>query len=779
MRTWHSLSGILVLTLAARGAQALAQEPAASYDDRYLELTSLKPTDQVATVRGLALRRDVAEVMLDSGNVVLLSPVGGRTVAIAFTGKGTFRFAPPAGIERERLKLFRKAERMDEPFSWAVLLCSDSTLTELKAQTTFASGPVAREADNAAKTALGLWTSGSDFYKPDKDAHYVPPDIMATLLNGDQSGYFTAALGRDGSDPWQVTINPADREAVSLTIKSKLGAIIKAQETISQFPRQSDSRASADSGERTPAVSVREYQMEVWLPQSGTGDIKLAAATTLSLRADAAAGPWIPFTLSPKLEVDSALWEDGIQAPVFKGHLNPFLWVRATERLAKGAARTLRLYYHGNIVDRWGGELFTMQSVAYANWYPKALDGRSLAMFDYTLHSPEGFLVSAVGDRADSSGYPGHMLTTRWRTPRPIRNATFNLGIFDAYRLTGDSLPPLEVHWSDRIGRLLAQSGIPTSKHAKEEIGGDIQNALRFYSHVYGEPPVSHLYAGEVPYAEGLAFPGMIDLSLLTATKTAYEGFDQIFRAHETAHQWWGIAVDFDTYHDQWLSEGFSDFSGLWYLQTRSGKNELYFKTLDRWRDEILRRREKAAPISLGYRMDTSQDESTNYGVIVYNKGAWVLHMLRILMLDLQGMSEEKFKGTMRDFYGQYRGRSASTRDFQTVVEQHVGQSMDWFFREWVDGWQVPTYKVATRTEPAEGGKYRIKLRVLQEDVPDDFLMYVPVTVDLGENRVARVRVKVQGPRTEVDLPLMPAQPKSVKFNDLNGVLAEVNNVGW
>jgi hypothetical protein len=519
--------------------------------------------------------------------------------------------------------------------------------------------------------------------------------------------------------------------------------------------------------------------MEVWLPQTGTGDIRLSAATTLDLRADATAGPWLPFLLSPKLEVDSAAWEDGAPAPVFKGHLNPYLWVRAKDRLETGATPKLRIYYHGNVVDRWGGELFTMPSVAFADWYPLPLDGRNLAVFDYTLHSPEGFLVSAVGERTDSSAYPGHMITTRWQTPHAIRNATFNLGIFDAYRLEGDSLPPLDVHWSDKITRMLARAGFPASRNAKEEIGADIQNAMKFYRHVYGDPPVSHLYAGEVPYAEGLAFPGMVDLSLLTATRSSYEGFDKIFRAHETAHQWWGIAVDFATYHDQWLSEGFSDFSGLWYLQTRSGKNDLYFKTLDRWRDEILHRRDKAAPISLGYRMDSSLEESSNYNVIVYNKGAWVLHMLRILMLDLQSMSEERFKGTMRDFYSQYRGRRASTRDFQAVVERHVGQPMDWFFNQWVDGWQMPTYRVATRIEPAEGGKYRVKLRVLQENVPDSFLMYVPVTVDLGNDRVARLRVKVQGPRTEVDLPLMSAQPKGVRFNDLNGVLAEVQNVSW
>jgi aminopeptidase N len=153
--------------------------------------------------------------------------------------------------------------------------------------------------------------------------------------------------------------------------------------------------------------------------------------------------------------------------------------------------------------------------------------------------------------------------------------------------------------------------------------------------------------------------------------------------------------------------------------------------------------------------------------------------MLRILTLDLQSMSEERFKGIMRDFYARYRGGRASTRDFQAVVEEHVGQPMDWFFREWLDGWQIPTYKVTTKTEPAEGGKYRVKIRVLQENVPDSFLMYVPVTVDLGGNRVARVRVKVQGARTELELPLMPSEPKSVKFNDLNGVLAEVTSGGW
>ena len=72
-----------------------------------------------------------------------------------------------------------------------------------------------------------------------------------------------------------------------------------------------------------------------------------------------------------------------------------------------------------------------------------------------------------------------------------------------------------------------------------------------------------------------------------------------------------------------------------------------------------------------------------------------------------------------------------------------------------------------------------MKLRVRQEDVPEGFRMYVPVTLDLGKKQLARFRVKVEGPLTELELPPVPTEPKKVTFNDLEGVLAEVKSVGW
>ncbi|HET9039302.1 MAG TPA: M1 family aminopeptidase, partial [Gemmatimonadales bacterium] len=205
-----------------------------------------------------------------------------------------------------------------------------------------------------------------------------------------------------------------------------------------------------------------------------------------------------------------------------------------------------------------------------------------------------------------------------------------------------------------------------------------------------------------------------------------------------------------------------------------------YFGILRQYRSSIFLRRDAPGPISLGHRVQSSRDADVDdYGTIVYKKGAWVVHMLRMLMLDLKTMNEDRFTETMQDFYRSYQGKRASTADFRRVVERHTGTDMGWFFDQWVYGTALPTYRVAYRTDRLDDGQFRVRLQVQQEGVPENFLMYVPVTLDLGKDRVARVRVKVTGARAEIELPPMPAEPKAVRFNDLEGVLAEVKSGDW
>jgi aminopeptidase N len=316
---------------------------------------------------------------------------------------------------------------------------------------------------------------------------------------------------------------------------------------------------------------------------------------------------------------------------------------------------------------------------------------------------------------------------------------------------------------------------IPTSRSAPEDVEADVTNSLAFFTNAFGAPLFHHYYATEIPYFHGQAFPGMIHLSFATFLGLRDGGEDESFRAHEMAHQWWGIAVEPASYRDAWLAEGFAEFSGMWYMQTILHDNDKYFKMLRQSRDEIRRQRDKAAPIGLGYRAAESWRGS--YALTTYQKGAWVLHMLRNMMIDSHTMSEDRFKLMMRDYYEAYKGKRATTLDFQRIVEKHVGRPMDWFFDDWVYGTAVPTYTFAWNVEPADGGKFTAHLRIKQTDAPPSFAMYVPLRIKFEQGE-ALVRVLVRGPLTEQTITL-PAEAKSMELSPFESVLANVKTEGW
>jgi hypothetical protein len=746
----------------------IAEGSDATYEQRYAELKELQAVpNRVAQVSGLVLTRDVAQFSFENGKFYLLTPIGGRTVGAVFLGTGRMKFSPPSRIEQERLARFQKTTSLDAPFSSLVLLFADSTLAELEAKLSFGPGQPPEQVRQRFKASLDNLI--------DDDSKSLDPDLMSTFLNGESSGLFYAEVGRaNGGSPFMFMINPREVESVSLSHRARRYGWARQSETICQFPAQSMNRTVEPTSERVRDAAIRHYAIQTSLTPSSTGDLSFAAGARLEITSNAPVGPWVAFTLFEKLKVDSARWEGGEPATVFKGKDGWFLWVKLNGQLQPGEVRTLNLYYHGDLIDRFDDFYFIKSSIS---WYPQSLEGRSLATFDLTFRSPKGKLLASVGDNVESST-AGQVTTSRWVTSGPIRNASFNLGFFKDYQIKEEGIPPVTVLISEDVHRRLSGEGSLRQKNMKETVGADVAKSLRFFQHVYGEVPAKRFFATEIPYSHGEAFPGLVHLSWWTFQQTANDGWDEVFRAHEVAHQWWGIGVDFASYHDQWLSEGFATFSGLWYLQTVRKNNEKYFGLLHQWRDQILENREQRSPIWLGYRAQSSKD-TTGYFVGVYKKGAWVLHMLRIMTLDLKTMNEDRFTNMMRDFYTTYQGKRASIDDFRSVAERHVGADLGWFFDQWLYRTDIPSYRVAYRTEPAEGGQFLVKLQVQQQNVGEDFQMYVPVTLDLGDNRVARLRVKVRGPKSTIDLPLMPAKPKSVVFNDLDGVLAEVKMVGW
>ncbi|MGH7675923.1 MAG: M1 family aminopeptidase [Gemmatimonadales bacterium] len=750
-----------------------------SYEQLFGELRRLAPNgERVAAVRNLLVRRDLAEFHLTEGALHLLTPVAGRVVGAAFTGTGTLVFVPPLDLERGQLYRLLHDSTIHTPITAAVFLFADTTLAELERRVTFAAGAAAPGLADHVGDALNFLIDSRD-QRADRS-------LMAALLNGDQSGYFAGYAKRQRGEDLMVKIDPHEVEEVRLLRRGRQGA---RTQTICQFQRAEDLASGIASGsERPEPMEIPAYRIEATIGKN----FDFAATATVRIAARRDGIRWVPLLLYNELDVDSVLGEAGARAPFFRAKRSPELWVRLDPALGRGETRAIRITYHGDLIahgslmeqflrsptdarraqlpnpgDRWSFIKAT------ATWFPRYSFWQPADM-ELIFRTPSTLRFASIGRLADSS-VAGGVRTTRWVTEAPTRHASFNIGEFQEFEVTDPRIPPVTVHMN-REAHLRIQQLVVQQRDPERQVGGDLANSLAFFTNVFGPPLFSRYYATEIPFFHGQAFPGLIHLSWWTFQSAEPTGASEVFRAHEMAHQWWGIGVEPAGYRDAWVSEGFATFAGLWYMQLILRDNEKYFKQLRDWRDEIRAKRDDAPPIGLGYRAADSDPEL--YDLMVYRKGAWVLHMLRNLMLDLRTMGDDAFKAMMQEFYGNFRGRYASTKDFQDVVERHTGEPMAWFFEQWVNGTAVPTYVYSWRADPEPDGKYRLRLRVRQEDAPPSFTMRVPLLIDLGGGAQALTRATVHGTPLETEL-LLPAAPTRVVLNPLESVLADVRQEDW
>ncbi|MGH7569226.1 MAG: M1 family aminopeptidase [Gemmatimonadales bacterium] len=775
---WVGL-GVACLARAASAVAVPRPPPQAGYEQVYEELRKLAPrADRVATVREIVLRRDVAEFTLHKGTLYLLTPVAGRTVGAAFVGQGSVSFTPPLPMERASIWRALRDSALVAPITAAVFVFADSTLAELERRVTFGAGQVAREVAGRVGDALDFLVEGRE--------RRVDASLMTALLNRDANGFFAAYVKRQRGEDLLFKVDPHEVEEIALLRRGKL--VGQRVQTVTQFQRAADLRDSVSAvDERPEPLRLESYRIEATIADN----FDFSATATIRVTAKRDSLQWARFVLFSELEVDSVI--DGTaSAAFFRTKRSPELWVRLEAPLRRGDTRSIRVTYHGDLIawgslmeqflpsradpirsllppalDRW---LFIKST---GTWFPRYGSWQAADM-ELIFHTPSKYRFASIGRLAESR-VEQSVLTTRWVTEAPTQVASFNIGEFDEFEITDPRIPPVTVHMNKDAHRYLDNLFL-RQQDPQEQVGGDVANSLAFFTRVFGPPMFQRYYATEIPYFHGQAFPGLIHLSWWTFQSTEEKGWEEIFRAHEMAHQWWGIGVEPAADRDAWLAEGFAMFAGLWYMQQILRDNDKYFKQLKEWRGAIRAERNDAPPVGLGYRALETDPE--HYPLIVYRKGAWVLHMLRNLMLDLRTMKEDAFTAMMQDFYQSHRGRRASTQDFQRVVERHMGLPMGWFFDQWVYGTVVPTFTLSWHVEPAAGNGYLLRVRVRPDEVPANFIMPVPLVIHFADSGKTMVRVNVRAPVTDAKL-LVPAAPVRLELNPLESVLAEVKQERW
>jgi len=781
---------IALLPLLA--APAAAQQPD-RYEPVFDALRQMTArADSVASVHNVSLQRDAIHFQLDNGTLYLATPVAGRAIAAIFIGEGSVTFAPPLQVERREARRVLGDSVVNSRISAAAFVFTDSTLTELERQITFdARGDLGR-ASGVLHDALDRLVDGRDV---------LQPTLIIDLMNGEANGFFYAHVKREHGEDLMFSLDPDDAEPVALLRGGREGGKFQ---IVSEFRRAQDlNDTTARAAEGRDALRPDSYRIEATIPK-GLG---FSANSTLRLTARRDGVRWVPLTLLSELQVDTVSDDTGAPLTFFRTKKSPALWVRFATPARAGEARSVHVAYHGDLIGymsivdemtRWwpievSSQLHTSLDRWYFvkssyDWFPRY--GEQPTDVDLTFHTSQRYRLASIGRLVDFHT-TGDMVTTHWTTERPADQVCFSVGELSEFKIADPRIPPVTVHSNDeahhrldrffltlenKVGASLWVARLLSRQSPEQDVGGDVANSLAFFTRVYGKPLFDHYYAAEIPFDYGQAFPGLIYLPVWTFQAVGDSGYDEILRAHEVAHQWWGIGVEPATYRDHWLSEGFAEFSGWWYMQLVLRDNPKFFKHLEHWRKEIRGRRNEASPIGIGARAAFRHPRDAY--LMTYYKGAWVLQMLRNMMLDFRTMKEDAFEDMMQDFYQEYKGKRATTRDFARVVERHIGLPMDWFFDQWVNGTAVPRYILSWHADTTPDHRYALRLRIRQEDVPADFLMPVPLRIELAGGGRAYARVNVHGPLTEATLQL-PAEPTEVELNPLESVLAEVKTEGW
>jgi hypothetical protein len=746
------------------------------------------PLDEkkVAEVQSLVLKRDVGVFRLNKGKVCLFQPILGKVTGAVFVGDGVFEFSPPTEIEKYQLKRFTKQENLSEEFAQLYLMFSDTTDMELEHILNFSEGDVPGEFKSIKKHCPGrvIKETGQNLWS--RLLADIVTDSSFLDSHPDRGpGFFYADMKTNQLGTLVFRFDPRQVEEVVLE-KPDPRPGMYSRDKICSFHRREDYPNLDTVDQKNPTIKDRpipyedkdeikisHYKMNVNI------NIKeeLSADVEMDFESLANGIRLIYFDLHKDLKIGKVTDEQGDSLPFIKEDDEYGVAVVLPRPTKSGETQKLMFKYSGKelIEQDMLGDLY-MKSSTY--WYPR-YGYQKRATYDLIFKSPKGYKFVSIGNKMDE-WMEGDSLCTRWVEEFPVSDASFNYGNFETYEEKHEDLPTVCVYHLEQSHRLTGTKG----KKAMQTVAKDVVNSLDFFQTVYGKCPFSKMVVTEIPTSGGQGLPGMLRLSWGSFTadeEIQEEKFkEKAFRAHEVSHQWWGHTVGWETYHDQWLSEGFAQYSGVWYAQISTKDNETFFDELKEWQKDILGKGfkwaegSKVGPIWLGVRLNSSK--SGDYWNLIYKKGAFVLHMLRNMMMDYDKKNDERFQEMMADFVQTYRGKNASTEDFKAIVEKHVSGDMDWFFDQWVYGVEVPTYVFSYTSEKTPEGEYVVNCDVTQENVSKDFKMWVPVLLDFGGDQYAVQRLWVDKPENKYELPKAPMMPKKVVLNPFRAVLCEVKN---
>src|SRR5437016_8250679 len=650
---------------------------------------------------------DVGTFVLKSGTITFLGMVNKSQTGAIFVGQGHFTLKPLATLDTNEMVRRAGGPTAEEDFTEVVFRFSPDQFSQFattlgtRADTPAEAASVFQRWKDKVRHRHEVPEGLTEAFLESDTIDNVDADVLAAIYNPKHPSFFNAYMhgtphkdlrfflrNRVGAIPQMDS--PEEVALVNCNGGGMDDGIWYFQHLKSELV---DRTASSQQDKRL--FATRRYNIETVIGKNN----HLFSRAAITFEPLVSGERVLKFGLLPTLRVTRVTGERGQDLQFIQENRKEdgSFYAVLDEAPTMGQAHSITVEYAGDKVlsDAGSGSYYIG---ARQSWYPNLNGFGEKALYDLTFKVPPSNVLISVGKIEGQNSEAGFAVT-HWVTPVPVAVAGFNYGKYvkmdfpdsiTHYEIAGYFLTELP----DRLrpyenGALRGMSPSSMTKYVLDQARAQMQVCTMYF----GKAPYENIYITEQPnFNFGQSWPNLVYLPISAYTDSTqrwlmfgrinnkFTDFVQEVTPHEVAHQWWGHAVGWASYHDQWLSEGFAEFSaGLFLQQAVAGDwRKDYIEFWQRLQKRILEKNNygvapnDAGPLWMGSRLISPRTQNA-YQNLTYPKGAYILQMLRSIMYGLQDQ-DKTFIAMMHDFVESHRDHPASTESFKATVEKHMSK---------------------------------------------------------------------------------------------------------
>ncbi|MEW6051885.1 MAG: hypothetical protein AB1644_12600 [Candidatus Zixiibacteriota bacterium] len=725
---------LLMLMLTAVVGTAAAQSDfykKFKSDYASLDLDLLNNPCELGIVKDFVYQKDIATFTFHDGKMYLLRPIDGRPTTAIFIGRGSAAIDIPAHVERQCLWYASGDSGVAQDFVVCFIRMADDLDLRLKEKFTFATQQLDWKDFNLAKKAQGEF-----FFKPviqhEYDNYF---QLLRSAYERSADGYFWIDFNRYvfSFDPNRAeqTVVAYEKEGGAVTVTD--GAVLQRKERgITDDLKMSDIFYPTTIIDRRANLVMQGMEGR----QIDSGDILARlVVNTDSTRFQS-------LFLHYNLKLDS-MAVDGVPVEFHRRRDFNFIGVMLPAYRHKGDTLDVRLWLHGKDF------VSAMPYVENPAVSPHHLTISSRPEFNYLLPGVEK-MEQGTGD----------VTTITVEPTQQFRDFQFQgyAPKFDTIPKTTETGVTVNFLKSRAITKKQFECFVPDETYQSATLG-----AFNYFAGTLGNP--AGLFGFSVFPEGSMSMPGILEIRQVHCIIDGTGGF-HLLPGVEMGRQYFGALMRPASSREQWLVDAAPEYLGLMYVQEALGAGPFYTELVGRKNVvTTLVERSRDLPLGTGYRVPDS---------LRVCKGAWVLHMLRFMMLDLEKQSDATFLKFLRELSNLCNSRTFTNADIVALAEKSYGQPLEWFFRHWLFERNIPEYSVEYTIVEKENG-WGVDGQVRTNGVGSDFQMPVVMRVETTNGESSFMRQMITGNQDHFTLGPFAVQPKQLYFNEFYSVLSKDN----